>query len=152
VAGAEVGDLDLACTIIEARVRKCMREGVTGEWRESQAAVPMVPGWRVERETMGLGFGTGAETVRLENRDRGGDSDSLRFYVAITLPQMPLFEIDVVVNLFSTRRAKERHLIFGVCWWDCFTRCEIKFSGHVGRTAWRGAQQRPEFIPYFNRN
>jgi hypothetical protein len=43
VAGAEVGDLDLACTVIEARVWKCMREGATGEWRESQATVPMAP-------------------------------------------------------------------------------------------------------------
>jgi hypothetical protein len=67
---------------------------------------------------MGLGFGAGGETVRLENRDRGGDSDSLRFYVVITLPQMSLFEIDGVVNLFSARRAKERHLIFGACWRD----------------------------------
>ena len=56
-----VGDLDLACTIIEAvlppsadrpavngdpalaRVQKCMREGVAGEWRGSQAAVLMAP-------------------------------------------------------------------------------------------------------------
>ena len=38
VAGAEVGDPDLACTIVEARVRKCMREGVAEEWRGSQAA------------------------------------------------------------------------------------------------------------------
>ena len=37
VAGAEVGDPDLACTIVEARVQKCMREGVRG--------------WRVERES-----------------------------------------------------------------------------------------------------
>ena len=63
---------------------------------------------------MGLGFEAGGETVQLENGDGGRDSDSLRFYVAITLPQMPLFEIDGVVNLFSMWRAKERHLIFGV--------------------------------------
>jgi hypothetical protein len=31
VASAMVGDLDLACTIIEARVRKCMREGAARE-------------------------------------------------------------------------------------------------------------------------
>ena len=43
---------------------------------------------------MGLGFGARGETVRVENRDGGGDGDSLRFYVAITLPQMPLSEID----------------------------------------------------------
>jgi hypothetical protein len=100
---------------------------------------------------MGLGFETRGETVRLENRDRGRDSDSLRFYVAITLPQMPLFEIDGVVNLFSARRAKERHLIFCACWRDCLVRCKIKFLRRVGGTAWRSAQQRPEFIPYFNR-
>ena len=43
MVGAEVGDLDLACTIVEARVQKCMREGVAGEWRGSRVAVPMVP-------------------------------------------------------------------------------------------------------------
>jgi hypothetical protein len=43
VASAVVGDLDLACTIIEARVQKCMREGATGEWRGSRATVPMAP-------------------------------------------------------------------------------------------------------------
>jgi hypothetical protein len=31
--------------------------------------------WRVEREAMGLGFGAGGETVRLENGDGGGDGD-----------------------------------------------------------------------------
>jgi hypothetical protein len=100
---------------------------------------------------MGLGFGAGREMVRLENRDGGRDSDSLRFYVAITLPQMPLFKINGVVNLFSTRRAKERHLIFGACWRDYSVWCKIKFLGRVGGTAWRGAQQRPEFILCFNR-
>ena len=35
---------------------------------------------------MGLGFGAGGETMQLENGDRGGDGDSLCFYVAITLP------------------------------------------------------------------
>ena len=89
---------------------------------------------------MGLGFGAGGETVRVENRDGGGGGDSLRLYVAITLPQMPLSEIDGVVNLFSAQRAKERHLIFGVCWRDCWAWCKIKFSGRVGRTAQRGAQ------------
>ena len=43
VVGAEVGDLDLACTIVEARVQKCMREGAARESRGSQAAVPMAP-------------------------------------------------------------------------------------------------------------
>ena len=43
VVGAEVGDPDLACTIIEARVQKCMRESAAGEWRGSRAAVPMAP-------------------------------------------------------------------------------------------------------------
>ena len=64
---------------------------------------------------MGLGFGAGGETVRVENGDGGRDDDSLRFYMAITLPQMPVSEIDSVVNLFSPWRAKERHLIFGAC-------------------------------------
>ena len=75
--------------------------------------------------------------MELENGDESGDDDSLRFYVAITLPQMSLSKIDGVVNLFSTWRAKERHLIFGVCWRDYSARCKIKFSGHVGGTARR---------------
>ena len=49
---------------------------------------------------MGLGFGARGETVRLENGDGGRDGDPLRFYVAITLPQMPLSEIDGVVLVF----------------------------------------------------
>ena len=49
---------------------------------------------------MRLGFGAGGETVWLENGDGGRDDDSLGFYVAITLPQMPLSEINGVVNLF----------------------------------------------------
>ena len=69
----------------------------------------------MEREAMGLGFGAEGEMVRVENGDGGRDDDSLRFYVAIILPQMPLSEIDGVVNLFSARRAKERHLNFGAC-------------------------------------
>ena len=43
MAGTEVGDLDLACTIIEARVQKYLREGAAIEWRGSRAAVLMVP-------------------------------------------------------------------------------------------------------------
>ena len=50
---------------------------------------------------MGLGFGAGGETVRVENGVGCRDDDSLCFYVAIMLPQMPLSEIDSVVNLFS---------------------------------------------------
>ena len=72
---------------------------------------------------MGLGFGARGETVRLENEDGDGDGDFLHFYVAITLPQIPLSEIDGVVNLFSARRAKERHVIFDACWRDCSARC-----------------------------
>ena len=49
---------------------------------------------------MGLGIGARGETVRVENRDGGEDDDSLRFYVAITLPQMPLSEINGVVTYF----------------------------------------------------
>ena len=45
--------------------------------------------------------------------------------VAITVPQMPLYEIDGMVNLISEHRAKERHLILGACWRDCSARCEI---------------------------
>ena len=78
---------------------------------------------------MGLGFGARGDMVWLENGDGGEDGDSLRFYVTITLPQMPLSEIDGVVNLFFARRANERHLIFGACWRDCSARCEIKFLG-----------------------
>ena len=44
VVGAEVGDLNLACTVVEARVWKCMREGAAGESRGSRAAVLMAPG------------------------------------------------------------------------------------------------------------
>ena len=80
--------------------------------------------------------------MQLENGDGGGDGDSLCFYVAITLPQMPLSKIDGVVNLFSAWRAKERHLIFGACWRDCSAWCEIKFLD--GQTA-PSAQQRLEF-------
>ena len=75
---------------------------------------------------MGLGFRARGETVWVENRDGDRDSDSLRFYVAITLPKMPLSEIDGVVYLFSVWRAKERHLIFGVCWWDYSARCSAE--------------------------
>jgi hypothetical protein len=55
---------------------------------------------------MGLGFGAGGETVRLENGDGDGDGDSFRFYVAIILSQMPLSKIDGVVNLFPRRGQK----------------------------------------------
>ena len=82
---------------------------------------------------MGLEFGARGETVRLENGDGSGDSDSLRFYVTITLQQMPLSEIDGVANLFSALRAKERHLIFGSCWQDCSAWCEIKFIPCLNR-------------------
>ena len=101
---------------------------------------------------MGLGFGARGETVWVENGDGGGDGDSLPFYVASTIPQMPLSKIDGVVNLFSVLKAKERHLIFGACWRDCSAWCKIKILGCVGGTAQRGAQQRSEFILCFNRN
>ena len=39
--------------------------------------------------------------------------------------QMPLSKIDGMVNRIFVRRAKERHLIFGVCWWHYLARCEI---------------------------
>ena len=43
IASAEVEDPDLACTVVKARVWKCMKEGAAGEWRGSRVAVPMVP-------------------------------------------------------------------------------------------------------------
>ena len=85
--------------------------------------------WRVERKAMGLGFGVGEKTVAARGWRWRQRRDSLRFYVAITVSQMPLSKIDGMVNLISTRRAKERHLIFG----DCSAWCEIKFSD--GQTA-----------------
>ena len=48
--------------------------------------------------------------VWLENGDGGRDDVSLHFYVAITIPQIPLSKIDGVVNQFSTRRVKEREI------------------------------------------
>jgi len=80
----------------------------------------------VEREAMALGFGARGETMRLENGHGGGDDNSLLFYVAIILPQMPLSEIDGAVNLFSMWRAKERHQIFCACWRDCSARCLVE--------------------------
>ena len=43
MTGAKVRDPDLACTIVEARVQKCMREATARELRGSRAAVPMAP-------------------------------------------------------------------------------------------------------------
>ena len=43
MAGVEVGDPNLACTVVEARVQKYMREGAAREWRGSRAAVLMAP-------------------------------------------------------------------------------------------------------------
>ena len=42
-----------------------------------------------------------------------------------TVSQMPLSELDGMVNLIFEQRAKETHLIFGACWRDCSARCEI---------------------------
>ena len=53
----------------------------------------------------------------MENGDEDGDDDSLHFYVVVTIPQIPLSEIDGVVNQFSARMAKERDVIFSSCWW-----------------------------------
>ena len=41
--------------------------------------------------------------VRLENGDGDGDDNSSCFYVAITIPQIPLSKIDGVVNQFLVR-------------------------------------------------
>ena len=87
----------------------------------------------------------------LENGDGGRDDDSLRFYVAITIPQIPLSEIDGVVNHFFARRAKERDLIFCSCWWHCWARgfyfCP-KSNFRAGKSPPRLAscEQRPNFI------
>ena len=40
------------------------------------------------------------QLVRLENGDVGRDDDSLRFYMAVTILQIPLSKIDGVVNQF----------------------------------------------------
>ena len=53
---------------------------------------------------MGLGFRARGQMVAAEDGDGGGDGDSLHFYVAITVPQMPLSKIDGMVN--SERREK----------------------------------------------
>jgi hypothetical protein len=45
--------------------------------------------------------------------------------MAITAPQMPLSEINGMVNLISAQSAKVRHLIFGACWRHSSTRHEI---------------------------
>ena len=47
------------------------------------------------------------------------------------VPQMPLSEIDGMVNLISVRRAKERHQIFNVCWRHCSARCEIFVENQI---------------------
>ena len=103
---------------------------------------------------MGLGFGARRETVRLvrlDNGDGGGDNDSLCFYVAITIPQISLSKINGVVNQFSARRAKERDLIFGLCWRHCWVRgfhFRLKSNFRTGRSLPRLAscEQRPNFI------
>ena len=43
MTGAKVWDSDLACTIVEARIWKCMRESAAREWRGSRAVVSMAP-------------------------------------------------------------------------------------------------------------
>ena len=78
---------------------------------------------------MGLGFRARGQMVAAEDGDGGGDGDSLHFYVAITVPQMPLSKIDGMVNLISTWKAKERHLFFSACWRHYSARCEI-FAGN----------------------
>jgi len=70
------------------RVRSRAVEEAAGEWRGG----------------MGLGFGARGEMVWLENGDEGGDGDSLRFYAVSTIPQMPLSEINGVVNHGGQKR------------------------------------------------
>ena len=86
------------------RVRRWLAEGAAGEWRGRPWGSDLE---REERQWW------------LDDGDGGGDGDSLRFYVAITVPQMPLSKINGMVILISERRTKERHLIFGSCWRDC---------------------------------
>ena len=89
--------------------------------------------------------------VWLENGNGGRDDDFLRIYVAITIPQIPLFEIDGVVNQFSASRAKERDLILGSCWWHYWARgfhfCP-KSNFRAGRSPphLASGEQRPNFI------
>ena len=52
--------------------------------------------------------------MRLENGGGGEDGDSLCFYVAITLPQMPLSKIDGMVRVGGTARRGAKS-IFGAC-------------------------------------
>ena len=77
--------------------------------------------------------------MRVENGDGGRDGDSLCCYVAITLPQMPLSQIDGVVSLFFHAEGKRgtsnfwcmlvgllgavANQIFRTCWQDCSSRC-----------------------------
>ena len=69
--------------------------------------------------------------------------------MAITVPQMPSSKIDGMVNLISAWRAKERHLIFGACWWHYSAQCKIftenqilawadllVYSGPMNTTKW----------------
>ena len=57
-----------------------------------------------------LGSGAGGE-----NGDGGRDNDSLHFFVAITIPQIPLSEINGVVNQFPRRGQKRERSNFQVC-------------------------------------
>jgi hypothetical protein len=65
-------------------------------WRLGFGVVGIV--WRLRldsREAKGLGFGAGRfEMVWLENGDGGGEGNPLRFYAAITIPEMPLCEVE----------------------------------------------------------
>jgi hypothetical protein len=56
---------------------------------------------------------------------------------------MPLFEIDGMVNLISSRMATEKHLILGACWRHCSAQCKIfaqadlpVYSGSTNTTKW----------------
>ena len=91
--------------------------------------------------------------VQLENGDGGRDDDSLCFYVAIRIPQIPLSEIYGVVNQFFTRRAKERErdLIFGSCWRHCWVRGfhfhpKSIFCAGISLPHLASGEQRPNFI------
>ena len=65
MVGAKVGDPNLACTIVEARVCKCIREGVAREWRGSRAAMPMAPRVRSRVAEGWLESGEGGHGTRI---------------------------------------------------------------------------------------
>ena len=79
MAGAKVGDPDMACTIVEARVQKCIRESVAREWRGSRAVVPMAPGVQSGVVEGGLESGEGGHGTRIWSYMRDGAAGEQRW-------------------------------------------------------------------------